>query len=343
VWDAQTCAPRGCLLGIFVRYVDRIAWLEGPMPIKILPVHAHIGAEVSGLDLSRPVSPSDFADIVAALDQYAVLVFHDQSINDDQQVDFARRFGPLDFSYAGVNRPEWKRRIERIEFSDISNIDERGELLRDDDPRASIDLGNRLWHSDGSHKRIPTWITFLSAREVPQEGGDTEFADMRAAWDTLPSEEQELCRDLRTVHSFICSRTKAGFTDFSLEERAKYPPVEQPLVRVHRHSKRHSLYLSAHASHVVGWAEETGRKLLESLTTFATRPELVFVQKWRQHDLVIWDNTSTMHRATPFASSRDRRVMHRLAVNELYPALSAPASTIRVSKPGNSLLTKGGG
>jgi alpha-ketoglutarate-dependent 2,4-dichlorophenoxyacetate dioxygenase len=285
------------------------------MAVEITPLHPTLGAKVRGIDLSRPVAPEVFADIETAFHRYGVLVFPEQPVTDEQQLAFSRLFGPLEVNpnYAGA-----KMRL-RPDIADISNLDAEGRVLARDDRRNVFNLGNQLWHTDSSFKRIPAKCSLLSARELPNPSpmgdGETEFADMRAAWDALPETRKRKLEGLIVEHSIFRSRSQIGFGDFNDEIFQRLPPVQQALVRHHHYSGRTSLYLASHASHIVGWPGEEGRKLIEELIVFATRPQFVYQHHWTIGDLVMWDNRCTMHRGRPYDDTQ-RRVLHRTTVSD---------------------------
>ena len=285
------------------------------MAIDVTPLHPYLGAEVRGVDLTRPVVPEVFAQIEAAFNRHGILVFPDQPLTDEQQLAFSRLFGPLEVNpnYAGATM-----RL-RPEVADISNLDAEGQVLARDDRRNLFNLGNQLWHTDSSFKRIPAKCSLLSARELPTRGpmggGETEFADLRAAWDTLPEEKKRQLDGLIVEHSIFRSRSQIGFADFNDEIFKQLPPVPQALVRHHPASGRTSLYLASHASHIVGWPVEEGRVLIEELIAFATQPQFVYRHRWTVGDLVIWDNRCTMHRGRPYDDTQ-RRVLHRTTVSD---------------------------
>jgi alpha-ketoglutarate-dependent 2,4-dichlorophenoxyacetate dioxygenase len=285
------------------------------MAIEVTPLHPTLGAEVSGVDLSRPVSPGVFAEIEAAFNRHGILVFPDQRLTDEQQLAFTQLFGPLEVNpnYAGA-----KMRL-RPDIADISNLDAEGQVLARDDRRNLFNLGNQLWHTDSSFKRIPAKCSLLSARELPSSGpmggGETEFADLRAAWDALPEARRRELDGLVVEHSIFRSRSQIGFADFNDEIFKQLPPVPQALVRHHPASGRTSLYLASHASHIIGWPVEKGRALIEELIAFATQPRLVYQHHWTVGDLVIWDNRCTMHRGRPYDDTQ-RRVLHRTTVSD---------------------------
>ena len=284
------------------------------MAIAVTPLHPHIGAELRGVDLTRPVPPDDLAAIDAAFARHAVLVFPGQALDDEQQIAFSRHFGPLETSpdYAGSK----KTRLMRREVSDISNLDAEGQVMSADDTRLLFNRGNQLWHTDSSFKFVPARCSLLSAREIPPEGGETEFADLRAAYDALPEERQRRLEGLVAEHSIFRSRALIGFTEFNEEIRRELPPVPQLVVRRHAPSGRKTLYLASHASHILGWPVEDGRRLIEELIAFATQPRFVYQHRWRVGDLVIWDDRCTMHRGRPYDDTRYRRDMHRTTVSD---------------------------
>jgi alpha-ketoglutarate-dependent 2,4-dichlorophenoxyacetate dioxygenase len=284
------------------------------MAIRVKLLHPHIGAEVTGLDLREDLAPDDFAAIEAAFNRHAVLVFPDQPLSDEQQMAFSRHFGPLETNpaYAGKR----KKRIPHREIADISNLDTKGKVMSGDDERLLFSRGNQLWHTDSSFKYVPARCSLLSAREIPPEGGETEFADMRAAYDALSDAKKRALEGLVVEHSIFRSRSLIGFTAFNEEIHRELPPVPQLLVRRHAGSGRKTLYLASHASHVVGWPLEEGRALIEELIEFATRPQFVYQHRWRVGDLVMWDDRCTMHRGRPYDDTKHRRDMHRTTVSD---------------------------
>jgi len=271
------------------------------MAIEVRQVNPHFVAEISGINLAQPVDRAAVDTIWAAIDRYAVLVFRDQQLDDTQLRDFAGNFGALEIGRAAAQGG--RRRLAHPEIGDISNLDEDGRLRERDDRRRLDSLGNRLWHTDASYMPVPVVLGMLHAVAVPPAsvlgGGETEFADMRAAYDALSEAMKAAIDGLVAEHDVFWSRSQIGFTEFPPGEREKYPPSRQRLVRRHPGSQRKTLYLSAHASHVVGWPVPEGRLLLHDLNTHATRSEFVYSHKWRVGDLVIWDNRCTMHRGRP--------------------------------------------
>jgi alpha-ketoglutarate-dependent 2,4-dichlorophenoxyacetate dioxygenase len=280
------------------------------MGILVTPVQGDFVARLTGLDLSRPLDEGDFGQVRDAFHRYAVVVFPEQALTDDEQIAFSERFGPLEVSL----RKDRQRRIDNPRISDISNVDEKDRVFDPDDERAIYNAGNRLWHSDSSFKRVPAMASLLSGREVPPEGGETEYADLRGAWDALPADRQRGLEALVAEHSFVYSRGLIGYDQFTDAERAAVPPVPQAVVRTHPATGRKSLYLGSHASHILGRPVEEGRALLRELLEFATQPQFVYRHVWRQHDLVMWDNRCALHRGRPWDERRFRRVMHRTTV-----------------------------
>jgi alpha-ketoglutarate-dependent 2,4-dichlorophenoxyacetate dioxygenase len=239
-------------------------------------------------------------------------VFHDQNITDEQQIAFTRNFGEIENSAGGNITQPHQKRLDPL-MNDVSNLGQDNRPLARDDRRRLFNLGNQLWHSDSSFRAVPAKYSLLSGRVVVARGGNTEFADMRAAYDALDGETREVVEDLVCEHSLIYSRGLLGFTELSAEERAMFAPVRQRLVRTHPVSGRRSLYLASHAGAIVGWPMPEARALLRDLTEHATQPQFVHVHQWRQYDLVIWDNRQTMHRVRRF-DDREVRDMRRTTV-----------------------------
>ncbi|MDO9710267.1 TauD/TfdA dioxygenase family protein [Paracraurococcus lichenis] len=278
--------------------------------------------EVSGVSIRDGVSAAEAAAIEAGMDRYGVLVFRDQDIDDAQQIAFSRHFGPLEMATGDIVQGE-QRRLS-MEVNDISNLNRDGSVMARDDRKRLFSLGNMLWHSDSSFKATPAKFSLLSARVIPGAGGNTEFADMRRAWDTLEEETKAQVRDLICEHSQIYSRGTLGFTDFTEEERAKWAPVPQRLVRRHPRTGRLSLFLSSHAGAIQGWPIPEARALLRDLTEHATQRENVHAHVWRPHDLVMWDNRVTMHRARRY-DAKAVRDLHRTTVADMAPTLEQAA------------------
>jgi alpha-ketoglutarate-dependent 2,4-dichlorophenoxyacetate dioxygenase len=286
---------------------------------KVTPLHPLFAARIEGLDLRAPLTPEECRWVEARMDEYAVLVFPGQDLTDEQQMAFGENFGPMEAETATVD--VHRRRLAHARMNDISNLDERGEILAADDRRRFFALGNRLWHSDSSFKRAPAKYSLLHARRIPPEGGDTEFADMRAAWDALEPELQRTAMDLVCEHSLIFSRANLGFEDYTPEERTRFAPVPQRLVRRHPGSGRLTLFLSAHIGRIQGWPTPEALMLIRDLTEHATQRRFVYRHAWTSHDLVMWDNRATMHRATRFDDRRHPRDMRRVTIAGAQPTL----------------------
>jgi alpha-ketoglutarate-dependent 2,4-dichlorophenoxyacetate dioxygenase len=278
--------------------------------MRLTPIGHEFVAEVAGIDLRAPLDAGVAANIHAAMDCYAVLVFHDQPLTDDQQIAFTKSLGKIELNTANnVTRLD-QRRLS-IEMSDISNLDQQGNLLARDDRRRAFNLGNRLWHSDSSFKAVSAKYSLLSARIVPSAGGNTEFADMRAAYDTLDPETKAAIEDLITEHSLLFSRGQLGFTDFTAEERVKFAPVRHRLVRTNPATGRRSLFLSSHIGGIVGWPAPEALAFVRDLAEHATQRQFVYAHVWRQHDLVMWDNRQLMHRARRYRDTGEVRDLRR--------------------------------
>jgi len=261
--------------------------------------------EVSGADLTRTLSADDVAAIEAGMDKFGVLVFHGQRIDNDQQMAFTLNFGAIEASRGGnITRPDQQRLP--VGMNDVSNLDKDGKPLARDDRRRLFNLGNQLWHSDSSFRAVPAKYSILSCRLPASRDGNTEFADMRAAYDALDERTKVLIEPLVCEHSLIYSRGALGFTELTEEERAAFRPVRQSLVRTHPVSGRKSLYLSSHIGTIVGWLRPESLSLIRDLAEHATQPRFVHVHRWRQWDIVMWDNRQTMHRVRRFDETEPR-------------------------------------
>ena len=273
--------------------------------LSIRQIHPVFVGEVLGADLTRPLSPADVATLEAGMDRYAVLLVRDQDITDDQQMAFTLNFGAIENARGGnITKPE-EYRLKRG-MIDVSNLDKDGKPLERNDRRRMFNLGNRLWHSDSSFRAKPAKYSILSARTVASQGGNTEFADMRAAYDTLDDAMRASIEDLVCEHSLIYSRGSMGFTELTEDEKAMMKPVRQRLVRTHPSTGRKSIYLSSHAGGIEGWPVPEARCFLRDLIEHATQRQFVYSHKWRVGDLVIWDNRDTMHRGRPHDESHPR-------------------------------------
>ncbi|MFM9886252.1 MAG: TauD/TfdA dioxygenase family protein, partial [Burkholderiales bacterium] len=279
-------------------------------------------AEVSGIDLTRRLTDAEVDAIHAGMNRFGVLVFHDQHLDDEQQVAFSRQLGPLEQATGDIQAPE-DRRVS-MDLNDISNLDKYGEVLPRDDRRRLFGLGNMLWHSDSSFKEVPAKYSLLSARKIPVSGGNTEFADMRAAYDALDEATKREVHDLICLHSQLFSRGVMGFDDFTEAERKKWGPVRQRLVRRHPNTGRLSLYLASHAGAIEGMPVPEARSFLRDLTEHATQRQFVYVHVWSQCDLVMWDNRVTMHRARRYNPLEVRDMRRTTLTNEVSSLEQAP-------------------
>jgi alpha-ketoglutarate-dependent 2,4-dichlorophenoxyacetate dioxygenase len=273
--------------------------------MEIRQIHPVFVGEVSGIDITRPLSPAEVAEIDAGMNAHAVLVFHDQKLTDEQQMAFTVNFGVLEDARGGnITKPEEKRL--QVGMNDVSNLGKDGQPLERDSRQRLFNLGNMLWHSDSSFRAIPAKFSLLSARVVNPVGGNTEYADMRAAYDALDAPTKALIEDLVCEHSLMYSRGSLGMLDYSEEERAMFRPVRQRLVRTHPATGRKSLYLASHAGAIVGMPMAEARILLRDLTEHATQPQFVYVHCWRPWDFVMWDNRRTMHRVRRYDDDQPR-------------------------------------
>ncbi len=291
------------------------------MALTYTPVQDGFVCEVSGIDLRNPISPDEAADLEDAIARYAVLVFHGQNLTDDQQVAFSQNFGAIENKKGGNIRTA--ARVNDA-INDVSNLDNDNKPFDREDRRRFFNLGNHLWHSDSSFRAIPAKYSILSARSIPNVGGNTEFADMRAAYDALDDDTKAKCADLIVEHSQIYSRGKLGFT-FEGEELELMKPVLQTLVRTHPVSGRKSLYLSAHAGAIVDWPLAEARLFLMNLSEMATDRKFVYAHQWQQYDLVMWDNRTTMHRARAYDETQPRD-MRRTTVAGDAPTVAQAAA-----------------
>jgi alpha-ketoglutarate-dependent 2,4-dichlorophenoxyacetate dioxygenase len=285
------------------------------MTIAVVSVAPSFAAEIGDIDLAQQIEPSDFLAIENAFAKYAMLIFPDQHLSQDQHLDFARRFGPLETSI-GVHRKDTQLRL-RQELTDVSNLDFANEIWAKESRRRLFQLGARMWHTDNSFKRVPARVSLLYARSIPPVGGHTEFADERAAYDALPESMKRRLESLVAEHSILYSRARLGFSDFSEEERRAMPPVPQAVVRTIPESGRKSLYLASHAGRIFGMPDAEGRALIDELIAHATQRQFVYTHRWRVHDLVAWDERCTMHHGTSFDDLRWKRDLQRATVRDV--------------------------
>ncbi len=291
------------------------------MTIQVRQLHPMFVGEVTGIDLARTLPPETVAELTEAIDRYAVLVFHGQSLDDDRLLALGRTFGNIE----PPRNHRVERRLKHAELADISNLTAQNQLRARDDHRRLDALGNQLWHSDASFRKESGALSMLFAHVVPPLGGETEFADLRAAYDALAPAMKAKIDDLVAEHSIFHSRGQLGHTDYTEAERASLPPALHRLVRVHPGSKRKTLYMGAHASHIAGWPMPEGRLLLRELMEHATQREFVHRHGWLPGDLVIWDNRCTLHRGRPYDDAAHPRDLRRVTTRDPESALEQVA------------------
>ena len=277
------------------------------MPMQIRPLGPFIGAEVDGIDLREPLTPAQAEALHHGMDRHAVLVFHNQPLTNEQHMAFTLALGPLETTQRNAMRKHSDFRLPET-FNDVSNLDGNNQPYARDNRKRLFSIGNRLWHSDSSFKAIPAKYSLLRAVCIPSKGGNTEFAHMGAAYEALDDDTQTLIEPLICEHSQLFSRDVIGFREFSPEERERFTPVRQRLVRTLPRTGRKSIYLSSHAGTILGWALPEARLLLRDLTEHATQREFVYSHQWQANDLVMWDNRQTMHRGRPFPPDKARDV-----------------------------------
>ena len=274
-------------------------------------------AFVSDVDLKNELETDQVKELDTAINKFSVLVFKNQNLNDEQQVRFTKYFGEIEASGNKSNITKAKDRRLSTDLADVSNLDKNNKPFTQNDPRRIFNLGNRLWHTDSSFKEIPAKYSLLSARNISKEGGNTEFADMRSAYDNLDMNTKQKVDDMICEHSLIYSRQRLGFDmvkELSSEEIKNFTPVEQPLVRQNKITNRKTIFLSCHIGKIRNWIRPDSMCFIDDLIEYATQPRFKYIHKWSQNDLIIWDNRQTMHRARPFDDLKERRDMRRTTV-----------------------------
>jgi len=284
------------------------------MSITISPVTPNFAAEVGDVNLAR-LAEADLAEIKEAFWKYAVLVFPEQHLTEDQHLAFARHFGPVETDRV-LDQKVTPHRLDQS-FADISNLTPDGKIWAEDSRQRMYKAGNKLWHTDSSFKRLPGLASLLYSRTVAPVGGHTEFADQRAAYDALPAEIKAKLKGLVAEHSIATSRRKSGFTEFNEDEGRRLPPVPQALTRTIPQSGRKSLYVASHAGRIFGMPDAEGRALIDELIAHTTQRQFVYTHRWRPNDLVMWDNRCTMHRGTDYDDLRWVRDMRRATVSDV--------------------------
>jgi alpha-ketoglutarate-dependent 2,4-dichlorophenoxyacetate dioxygenase len=283
--------------------------------ISVRQIHPLFAAEITGVDLAA-LTPGEVAALQDTIHRHAVLVFPSQTLDDDHLLDLGRLFGDVE----PPRNHRVQQRLKHAELADISNLTATNALRAPDDQRRLDSLGNRLWHSDASFREVPGALSILFAHIVPPVGGETEFADLRAAYDALPPDMKAKLDGLVCEHSIFHSRGQLGHTDYTEAERAALPPVRHPLVRTHPGSRRKTLYMGSHASHIVGWPMPDGRLLLRDLMEHATQREFVYRHEWHVGNLVIWDNRCTLHRGRAYDDATHPRDLRRVTTKDHYRA-----------------------
>jgi alpha-ketoglutarate-dependent 2,4-dichlorophenoxyacetate dioxygenase len=291
--------------------------------ITVEPLTEHIGGRMTGIDVHRPLTPEEVAAVERGMDERAVLVLPGQDISDEQQLAFTHNFGPL-VEGANSGARDADLRLPVV-FADVSNLDKTGQIAQRDNKKRMAGLANRLWHSDASFRPTPARYSILSGRVVTTDGGNTEFADMRAAYDALDAATKAEIEDLVCEHSLIYSRSQLGFSDFLPDERVVMAPVRQRLVRIHPVTGRKSLFLAAHVGAIVGWPQPEAMAFIRDLMEHATQPQFVYVHRWTLHDLVMWDNRTTMHRVRRFDDLHVVRDMRRTTTRSEGPTVPQPS------------------
>lgn len=277
-------------------------------PIAVRKLHPLFGAEVSGIDITQPLSAREFGPIRAAFEEHSVLVFRDQAMDDDKQIRFSENFGPLETTLSA--NPAAGTKFQRQSNLDIMT----GEPIPPDDMRMIYQKANYFWHSDSSFKRIPSLCSVLTARVCPPEGGNTEFLSMRAAWDALPPALQATIQPLVAEHALAHSRDRVQKGILSAKALAELPPVKQRLFQDNPINGRRALFIGAHAGHIVDWPLPIGKAILWELAQRAEQPEFMLSHAWREGDVIVWDNRAVLHRATYYDAVKHRRLMQRTTI-----------------------------
>lgn len=296
------------------------------MGFEVAKLTSHIGAEVSGIDLTLTHNDKTIEGLKAALDEHSVLVFRDQRLDDETQTAFSAQWGPLETTV-------YKREGDGgVPVANITNVDfNTNKIFPPGHPRLKSNSGNEMWHTDSSFKPVPAYCSMLSGREVPPNGGDTQFASCRAAYDVLPDAERLQLDGLVAEHDYGYSRSLVAGYEAPKETLAEVPPVRHAVVRTNPANGRRNFYTGSHASYIIGWPVEKGRELLRGLVEKASQPEFVYSHQWRQFDFVIWDNRCVLHRATSYDATNHRRIMRRTTVAGLGPTVNQAGHALAVA------------
>lgn len=282
------------------------------MSVTVTPLGRNIAAEIGGVDLTGQVSVDDFEQVRDAFDAHSILVFRDQKLTDAQHIAFSERFGALEMTIS------FNPHGGGGEITVLSNAGENGSVIPPEDRRMVFNTGNQMWHTDSSFKPVPAMASLLSGKEVPPHDGQTEFASLRAGFESLPPERQAELEGKICVHDFAYSRSKIDPNVTSAANHWELPPVRHPLVRVNPNTGRKSFFTGSHASYIDGMSLAEGRALIAELNDLATQDAFVYRHNWRQHDLVMWDNRCAMHRGRPWDRGH-LRVMHRTTIAGVTP------------------------
>ena len=301
------------------------------MSLTVNRLNPLFGAEVIGADLAGPTDDRTVAHVIELMAEYAVIVIRDQDITDEDQIRFSRAFGPLEFPpHMGLKGP-FTPRISPGMY-DVSNLDNEGNILPPESQRYASNRANAEFHTDSSFNALPTKWSILSARILPPEGADTLFVDTRAAYDALPEDMKERVASAVAEHYFWKTRSRAGYGEINEDMKKAMPPVQHKIVREIPETGRQALYIGSHATHIVDWPLEEGQKFLDELNNFATQDQFTYRHKWRDRDLVVWDNRCTLHRGTPFDDAKFKRDLRRTTINENGPEISS-TDAIGVPQP----------
>ena len=286
------------------------------MDLEVRPLKQNIGAEIRGVDLSKPLSNETLAKIRKIWVDHVIAVFPNQKVNDEQHIEFSKRLGELEMINMSALQVEG-----RPEIYEATNLDADNNIMVDDHPVLTINRGNQKWHSDSSFKQIPAMASMLNAYIVPERGGETEFANMAAAYDELDQTTKECCESLIAIHDFYWSRRDINEKAFTQEERDAIPPVRHPLIRMHPETRRKTVYVGSHTREIEGWDLEKSRALIDILIDHCTQERFSYQHKWNVGDMVLWDNRSALHRGMAFDDQKVKRRLHRTTVAGANPTL----------------------
>ena len=285
------------------------------MTISVAPVTPTFAAEIGDVDLSKPLHDADFEAMQQAFWKYSVLVFPNQDLTPDEHLAFAAKWGPVEQSRT-LDPNATPMRYSGA-FADISNLSADGKIWGETSRQRMYKLGNKLWHTDSSFKRLPSLCSLLYSRKIAPIGGHTEFADQRAAYDALPEATKQKLHGLVVEHCIAHSRERSGFYEFNEEEKKRLPPVPQVMVRTIPQNGRKSLFVASHAGRVYGMPDEEGKALIDELIAHVTQRQFVYTHRWRPNELVMWDNRCTMHRGTDYDDLRHVRDMARVTISDV--------------------------